>query len=215
MFARVEPDVADTAIRDRVRRLHTTAVVRVVTSRRKIGMYSEDSLGGNMLQLTEDTVKTFIKDNERVFVKVWAQNCPYCTRLDEQLKNVDLSAFVLGSLEVSHPMDKAPKPSEFKRTWMRQDKSDVVKDSVPALFVFENGELKYRNFGMLYADQLSHWLKTGEVRPSELQKAEREANEKKQKLINLYAQRGELTYNMELMGARLGEINKAIGDLLK
>jgi hypothetical protein len=33
-----------------------------------------------MLQLTEESVKEFIKQ-ELVFVKVYADNCPYCTRL--------------------------------------------------------------------------------------------------------------------------------------
>ena len=112
-------------------------------------------------------------------------------------------------------MDKTPKPSEFKRTWMKMDKSDVVKDSVPALFVFERGELKYRHFGMLYSDSLAHWLATGEVIPSKIQQEEKVANDKKQKLINLFAQRGELTYNMELMGNKLAEINKGIAELTR
>jgi thiol-disulfide isomerase/thioredoxin len=167
-----------------------------------------------MLQLTEETAKEFIK-NELVLVKVWAKNCPYCDRLNDHLAKVDLSAFDCGALEVSHPMDKTPKPSEFKRTWMKMDKSDVVKDSVPALFVFERGELKYRHFGMLYSDSLAHWLATGEVIPSKIQQEEKVANDKKQKLINLFAQRGELTYNMELMGNKLAEINKGIAELTR
>lgn len=167
-----------------------------------------------MLQLTEESAKEFIK-GELVLVKVWAQNCPYCDRLNDHLVKVDLSAFDCGALEVSHPMDKTPKPSEFKRTWMKMDKSDVVKDSVPALFVFERGELKYRHFGMLYSDSLAHWLATGEVIPSKIQQAEKAAEEKKQKLYQLFAQRGELTYNLEIIGAKLGEINKQIGELNK
>lgn len=167
-----------------------------------------------MLQLTEESVKEFIK-GELVLIKVWAQNCPYCDKLNDHLTKVDLSAFDCGALEVSHPMDKAPKPSEFKRTWMKMDKSDVVKDSVPALFVFERGELKYRHFGMLYSDALQHWLATGEVVPSNLQQQEKATQERQKKLYELFAQRGELTYNMEIMAAKLGEINKQIGDLTK
>ena len=171
-------------------------------------------LEGNMLILSEESVKDFIQ-NEKVFVKVFADNCPYCTRLDEQMERVDMSAYQCGMLKVSHPMDKNPQPSEFKRTWMRQDKSDVVKDSVPALFVFEKGELKQRHFGMLYSDSLQHWLATGQVIPSKIQQAEKEAADRKQKLVNLFAQRGELTYNMELMGNKLAEINKGIAELIK
>lgn len=167
-----------------------------------------------MLVLTEETVKDFIQ-KDRVFVKVWAQNCPYCTRLDDQLLNVNLQGFETGMLEVSHPMDKSPKPSEFKRTWMRQDKSDVIKDSVPAIFVFEKGELKQRHFGMLYADSLQHWLETGQVVPSKMQQEEKAAQERKHKLYQLFAQRGELTYNMEAMGAQLQKINVEIGELMK
>ena len=167
-----------------------------------------------MLQLTEETVKEFIQQ-DLVFVKVWAQKCPYCDRLDDSIAKIDLSGYRCGALEVSHPMDKSPRPSEFKRTWMRQDKSDVVKDTVPALFVFEKGELKQRHFGMLYPDALEHWLKTGEVIPSKIQQDEKAAAERQQKLYGLFAQRGELTYNIEIWSAKLAEINKSIVELMK
>lgn len=167
-----------------------------------------------MLVLTEESVKEFIQ-GDKVFVKVFADNCPYCTRLDEQMERVDMSGYQCGMIKVSHPMDKNPQPSEFKRTWMRMDKSDVVKDSVPALFVFERGELKYRHFGMLYSDSLQHWLSTGEVKPSELQRIEKEQADRKQKLINLFAQRGELTFNLTRINAKLTATDEAIEELLK
>lgn len=179
----------------------------------KTGMYLADKRR-NMLQLTEETVKDFIQ-KDRVIVKVWAKNCPYCDKLDDSFSKVDISRFDAGALEVSHPMDKTPRPSEFKRTWMRQDKSDVIKDSVPALFVFEKGELKQRHFGMLYPDALQHWLDTGDVIPSKIQQDEKAANEKKQKLYNLFAQRGELTYNLDIINAKLMEINKQIAEVSK
>ena len=166
-----------------------------------------------MLQLNEESAKEFIQ-HEKVLVKVWAKNCPYCDKLDDSFSKLDLSGFQAGALEVSHPMDKAPRPSEFKRTWMRQDKSDVVKDTVPALFIFEKGELKHRHFGMLFPDALQHWLATGEVIPSKMQQEEKAANERKQKLYQLFAQRGELTYNIEALGAQLQKINTEIKDLL-
>jgi hypothetical protein len=112
-------------------------------------------------------------------------------------------------------MDKTPQPSEFKRTWMRQDKSDVIKDSVPALFVFERGELKQRHFGMLYSDSLQHWLATGQVIPSKIQQQEKAAEEKRQKAYQLFAQRGELTYNIELLTAQLQKINSELVEVLK
>ncbi|CAB4141163.1 hypothetical protein UFOVP410_2 [uncultured Caudovirales phage] len=167
-----------------------------------------------MLLLNEESVKEFIK-KDRVLVKVWAQNCPYCTKLDDHIMNVNLDGFECGMLEVSHPMDKTPKPSEFKRTWMKMDKSDVVKDSVPALFIFEKGELKHRHFGMLYSDSLQHWLNTGEVIPSKLQQEERATQEKQKKLYNLFAQKGELTHNLEIISAQLQKVNADIGELLK
>lgn len=167
-----------------------------------------------MLQLTEETVKDFIK-GEKVLVKVWAQNCPYCDKLDDQLENVDLSGFQCGALEVSHPLDKNPRPSEFKRTWMKQDKSDVVRDSVPAIFVFERGELKHRQFGAMYSDQLAVWLATGDVIPSKIQAAEKAEQERKQKLYQAFAERGELTYNLEVLSGRLSEVNKQIAELIK
>lgn len=167
-----------------------------------------------MLVLNEETVKEFIKQ-ELVFVKVYADNCPYCTRLDEQLPKIDLSGYDTGMLKVSHPMDKTPQPSEFKRTWMRQDKSDVIKDSVPALFVFERGELKQRHFGMLYSDSLQHWLATGQVIPSKIQQQEKAAEEKRQKAYQLFAKRGELTYNIELLTAQLQKINSELVEVLK
>jgi len=167
-----------------------------------------------MIQLTEESVKEFIQ-GEKVFVKVWAQNCPYCDRLDAQLQSVDLSGYTVGALEVTHPMDKNPRPSEFKRTWMRMDKSEVVKDSVPAIFVFEKGELKHRQFGALYSDQLTEWLVSGTVVPSKIQAAEKAEAERKQKLYGAFAQRGELTYNIEVLSAQLAEVNKQIQELIK
>jgi len=167
-----------------------------------------------MLQLTEESVKEFVQQ-DRVLVKVWAHDCPYCDRLDDSFSKVDVSGFQTGALEVSHPLDKSPRPSEFKRTWMRMDKSEVVKDSVPALFIFEKGELKHRHFGMLYPDSLQHWLATGEVVPSKIQQAEKAAQERQKKLYDLFAQRGELTYNMELLSAKLMEINKQIAETAK
>lgn len=166
-----------------------------------------------MLILNEESVKEFIK-GERVLVKVWAKNCPYCDRLDTALEGVNLNGFDCGALEVSHPLDKANyKPSEFKRTYMKQDKSDEVRDSVPALFVFEKGELKHRHFGALYADQLSEWLATGNVVPSKIQQQEKAEAERKQKLYAAFAQRGELTYNLDILSARLAEVNKQIVEL--
>jgi hypothetical protein len=167
-----------------------------------------------MLVLSEESVKEFIQ-GDKVFVKVYADNCPYCTRLDEQMERVSLIGYECGMLKVSHPMDKNPQPSEFKRTWMRQDKSDVVKDSVPALFVFERGELKHRHFGMLYADSLQHWLQTGEVVPSKMQQEERAAQERQKRLYELFAQKGELTHNIEAISSQLNKINAQIGELLK
>lgn len=167
-----------------------------------------------MLQLTEETVKDFI-DGNRVLVKVWAKNCPYCDKLDDSFSKVDTSRFDVGALEVSHPMDKSPRPSEFKRTWMKMDKSDVVKDSVPALFVFEAGELKHRHFGMLYPDSLQHWLDTGEVIPSKLQQQEKAEEERKKKVYQLFAQRGELTYNIEILTSQLNKINADLVEALK
>jgi hypothetical protein len=68
---------------------------------------------------------------------------------------------------------------------------------------------------MLYSDALQHWLATGEVVPSKIQQQEKATQERQKKLYELFAQRGELTYNMEIMAAKLGEINKQIGDLTK
>lgn len=167
-----------------------------------------------MLILNEETVKEFIK-NENVFIKVWSQNCSFCSKLDEHLGLIDISKFQCGSLEVSHPMDRNPKPSEFKRTWMKVEKSDVVKDTVPALFIFHNGELKHRHFGMLYPDALQHWLETGTVIPSKLQQEEKKLQDKQKRLFNLFAQRGELTFNIDLMNAKLIDINKEIMELTK
>lgn len=167
-----------------------------------------------MLQLDEESVKEFIK-KEKVLVKVWAKNCPYCDKLDTQLQSVDLSGFECGALEVTHPMDKNPKPSEFKRTWMKQDKSDVVRDSVPAIFIFERGELKHRQFGALYADQLTEWLVSGNVIPSKIQAAEKAESERKQKLYSAFAQRGELTYNIDLLTKQLTQVNQQIEELTK
>ena len=111
-----------------------------------------------MIQLTEETYKDFIKDGKKV-IRTWDEGCSYCVKyepiFDEYVAESGVEA---GTLRLYVLKDK--KSSEFKRTYMKQDKSEAIKETVPGTFVFENGELKARHFGTMTKEELKTLVET-------------------------------------------------------
>lgn len=106
-----------------------------------------------IVALTDETYKDFIKEG-RVVIRTWDEGCPKCVKYEpifnEYIQETKVKAGVLRI----HVM-KEQRPSEFKRNYMRQDKSDNIRETVPGTFVFENGELKARHFGWVEKDVLA------------------------------------------------------------
>lgn len=86
---------------------------------------------------------------------------------------------------------------------MKQDTSDQTKETVPGTFVFENGELMARHFGAMTKEQLAKLV-------SDFKAPEAQQPSNQQKLYHLFAQKGELVHNLEIMQFNLNRINQEI-----
>lgn len=150
--------------------------------------------------LTEESVVDFIKEG-RVVIRTWDEGCGYCTKYEpifnEYIAETGVKAGVLRLYIM-----KEKKPSAFKRAYMKQDASDQIKETVPGTFVFENGELVARHFGAMSKEQLAKLVsdfKAPEAQPNTTNK-----------LYHLFAQKGELVHNLEIMQFNLNRINQEI-----
>lgn len=116
-----------------------------------------------MLNLTEETVKDFIKEGNAV-VKVYSDNCPFCTEYEPILDAyaAEHPEYKFGAIKISHPKDPKPQPSEFKRTYLKVEKGEN-EFGVPVVVVFKDGEMVSRAGGRLFKDQLEHFMKTGKL----------------------------------------------------
>lgn len=107
----------------------------------------------DQMMLTDETYKDFIKEG-RVVIRTWDEGCSYCAKYEpifnEYIKETGVKAGVLRIYVL-----KEKRPSEFKRAYMKQDKSENIKETVPGTFVFENGELKARHFGIMTKEHLA------------------------------------------------------------
>lgn len=151
--------------------------------------------------LTEESVVDFIKEG-RVVIRTWDEGCGYCTKYEpifnEYIAETGVKAGVLRLYIM-----KEKKPSAFKRAYMKQDASDQIKETVPGTFVFENGELVARHFGAMEKAQLAKLV-------SDFKAPEAQQPSNQQKLYHLFAQKGELVHNLEIMQFNLNRINQEI-----
>lgn len=150
--------------------------------------------------LTEDTYKDFIADG-RVVIRTWDEGCGYCTKYEpvfnEYINETGVKAGVLRIYVL-----KEKKSSEFKRAYMKQDKSENIKETVPGTFVFENGELKARHFGAMTKEQLAK-LVSDFTPPSQ-------SKEPSCDLTHLKAKAFDLIRAIEINSAQLKQINAQI-----
>jgi thiol-disulfide isomerase/thioredoxin len=156
--------------------------------------------------LTEETVADFIKDG-RVVIRTWDEGCGYCTKYEPIFNEyVQETGVKNGVLRIHVLKDK--KPSAFKRAYMKQDTNDNIKETVPGTFVFENGELMARNFGAMSKEQLA-------ILVSDFKGPEKKVVDQspQQKLYHLFAQKGELVHNIEIMQFNLNRINQEINTI--
>lgn len=153
-----------------------------------------------IVQLTEESVADFIKEG-RVVIRTWDEGCGYCVKYEPIFNEYIAETGVKAGVLRLHVL-KEKKPSAFKRAYMKQDTSDQTKETVPGTFVFENGELKARHFGAMPKDQLAKLVSYFKIPENK--------NDDKQKLYHLFAQKGELVHNLEIMQFNLNRINQEI-----
>lgn len=151
--------------------------------------------------LTEDDVQDFIKEG-RVVIRTWDEGCGYCTKYEPIFNQYIAETGVKAGVLRLHVL-KEKKPSAFKRAYMKQDASDQTKETVPGTFVFENGELVARHFGAMSKEQLAKLV-------SDFKAPDQPKEDPRQKLYHLFAQKGELIHNLELMQAKLSQVNQEI-----
>lgn len=153
-----------------------------------------------IVALTDETYKDFIKEG-RVVIRTWDEGCGYCTKYEpvfnEYINETQVKAGVLRIYVM-----KEKRASEFKRTYMKQDKSENIKETVPGTFVFENGELKARHFGAMTKEQLARLVSHFEA-PSG--KAEPSCD-----LTHLKAKAYDLIRTVDIASTQLRQINAQI-----
>lgn len=153
-------------------------------------------------EVTEQSLLSLIDKGFNVVVDVWGDNCPYCVSFapifDEVAKEFPEIHFVKFNL---------PKVgSEFKKKYMTLQVGK--SNGVPAIFVFEKGEMKYRHHGKIEAEQLRAFVKDG-IDPNAGKK-----EQAKQELFMLFARRGELSMLVEELpqvDAKIKQIQQFLG----
>jgi thiol-disulfide isomerase/thioredoxin len=140
-------------------------------------------------ELTEEQLLALIATGEKVVVKVWMNDCPNCDTYAPIFEKVSRETLGFKFASFNLPVNTQGK-SEFKKKYMTPDQNGKI--GAPATMIFENGELAFKNYGLINESQLRELLMPIEA-----------------KLFNLYARKGEILTAYE----ELPEINKRIKDL--
>lgn len=150
-----------------------------------------------MLELTEESVKEFIKDGT-VVIKGWMDGCSKCEEFTPVFEKVSkqLAGVKFGSLKISRDS------SEFKRTYMKAKPGEPM--GAPCTFIFENGEYKIRQHGKMSEEELVRFIKT--LEPI----AEKEKTIAELSLIELKALVYDKMAVLELMQKQILELNQEI-----
>lgn len=111
-------------------------------------------------QLTEESIKEFIKQPGRVVIKGYMEGCGFCTNYAPIFADVasdyaDSKEFHFGEILLSRG------PSEFREAYMKPEPGKNL--SAPCTFIFENGEYKTRHHGIVTDLQLEGFIKTLEM----------------------------------------------------
>lgn len=98
--------------------------------------------------LTKDSFKNFYKDNSLCLVDFWATWCGPCRMLTPVLEELhNKTGLAIGKVNV----DEEDELSSALRI-----------QSIPALFLFKNGELVDKKVGFLPLNELEAWVKNYE-----------------------------------------------------
>jgi len=146
-----------------------------------------------MQLLSEETAVEFVKGN--VIVKAFMDDCSKCAEYEPVFAAAEplFPDYQFGAINI-------PKSgSKFKSAHLPDAKE------APQTLLFKDGVLVRKQAGKMSAEELAGFINEGA-----LPKAA-----KQQELYKLFAEKGELTYNLEKFSMRLNEINMKIEGLLK
>jgi len=156
-----------------------------------------------MKDITELEVDDFIKEG-KVVIDFWMERCSNCKSYFEVFENVSRKFEDVKFAKLFFDRD-SKEGSEFKRKYLKADKGEKV--TFPVTFFFENGQLKRKTYGLLTEQQLEQFV-SGETVQDTPEQAKRKS------LYDLFAQRGEITYNLEIMQNKLSQINQKIHEII-
>ena len=151
------------------------------------------------MELKEKELLELIESKEKFVLKVYMDSCPFCKEFapifDEAAKNrpgIKFVSFKRNGSELSG--------SEFAKKYMTVNGKEKL--SAPALFVFEDGGMKYRHYGKLSLKDFSDFMEMGKS-PNQAK------DQARVELIDLFAKKGEIMTLHE----QLPEMNKRIKEL--
>lgn len=121
------------------------------------------------MELNDKTFADFIKSRPLAVVESYAENCPACLNYEPIFAEVEAatSDYAFASIKVAKGDQ-----SDFVAAYMQKG-DDGVNIGTPMTFVFENGALKYRYYGMMTAPELTNFIATGSTITGEEAKAKR------------------------------------------
>ena len=155
-----------------------------------------------MKDITELEVNDFIKEG-KVVIDFWMERCSNCKEYASIFEEASRKFEDVKFAKLFFDRD-SKEGSEFKRKYLKADKGEKV--TFPVTFFFENGQLKRKTYGLLTAQQLDQFV-LGET----IQDTPEQA--RKKLLYDLFAQRGELTYNLEILSNKLNKVNEKIQEI--
>lgn len=113
--------------------------------------------------LTEDTFASWLAEHPDCVFLGWMENCSFCEHFKPVFQSVadeaDFASWSFASIQI------ARSGSEFKRQFMRTNLGE--KAGAPCVFLFQDGKYIARHHGLISKEQLSQFIRTGAVPPSD------------------------------------------------
>lgn len=127
--------------------------------------------------LTETQIREIINSNSKVIIKIWDDNCPFCTeyspifdKVASQYKDIVFASFKI---------PRSEKENTFRNDFLGGDAA------VPKTVIFENGQFKAVAKGRMREDKLIEFISTAK---QEVEKPDPKKWAEKASLLELEAQ---------------------------
>ena len=159
------------------------------------------------MEMNEVEILEAIKSGKKLVVKMWMDGCSFCDQYKPIFDKV--AAENNDAVFISFNMPANVGKSEFKDKYMVPGPGEKL--SAPCTYLFENGQMTNRHFGLINPLQLQAFINGVPLKDA---KKEALADE----YISVLARKGELTYlvesyqrEMPQLDAKIYELRKALG----